>query len=205
MIPVEISTIADRWSGIENRMLEAEQINEATLISAISELRLAGRELSQLLELAARHSGELDFSEAQGRLEIIDTHLFNADAIVTDAIIGHTQQRVRYLMQTYGVGRLSSYVPEITELFRDLNTARQLILESVNNPNKKREIYETLKMVHTPLYVRMHPDLDRVEELSMVYDHKIARENNIWRTVTLVSLGITIVSIAITMWSLAPS
>ena len=54
--PVEIRELASKWSAIEVRMKEAEQVNEATLIDAINDLRLAGREIVKLLILLPKDS-----------------------------------------------------------------------------------------------------------------------------------------------------
>ena len=116
--------------------------------------------------------------------------------------MGHTHERVRYLLDTYGVGRLSMYLPTISETYRKLNESKKLIIEAANDPNKRVENYEILKAKYVHIFVDVFSELNKVEEISMAYDHRISRQNSIWKTITVISLGVTVLSIAITIWSL---
>lgn len=170
-----LKAIYKKWCTLQGEIKRAEQISQLAVVPAINELRYAGRILVAALAEACSNidlvaeSGddELTGKPLSDRLAVAEQYLTNADNDISDALIYFFQKRVDEINERFGAAAVAARYSKYQDISDKLEKARELIIESRANLQKRNEHYLEVKSICSEL-IDLYFDLNKSEVYSAI-------------------------------------
>jgi hypothetical protein len=156
------------WDDTESLIKEAEQINLAMIVPAISELRYGGRKLIDYL----RSLGGDDKKSQRTHLEDFMQCCIRARHDAVDAIVSYIVLYLEELERSISADLISEKFPGYDNLKRDLFASATLIAESRQDRERRNEIYSTIKKQYISEIVLQYRNLSSARSAIFAVQHK---------------------------------
>jgi hypothetical protein len=174
---LRLRRLSDRWTDLELRIKEAEQINESVKVSAINELRYTGRRFLDAWLIAAKEDKDITTDE---RIEF-DTHIRlaeqyfnNADHDLTDSLIAFfSERRLQYLAK-YGLINATQMHPTLSSWIARIEEAQRIIRQSRADRRTRADGYTTLVREIIPELIARYREIVN-SEITYIKKHRIER------------------------------
>jgi uncharacterized protein YdcH (DUF465 family) len=175
----EFAEIIEKWNAIEKRLKEAEQICGDAVVAAINELRYAGRQFVDAMTIYARVPlTEEDIASLQKHLQNVRYNLMNADHDCTDAVCLFFHERVKRILDEYGLALIIEYFPDYQELFDRMDGANKAISASREDRQNRLEIYRALADFHVPRLYEFNQVILTSEPLMLAHQKRTVVKRN---------------------------
>jgi len=141
----KLREVAEHWNRVEIRIKRAEKICSYPIIPAINELRYAGRQLADVLELLTAGS---DGDQAiYDKITIARQYLYNADHDVTDALIDFVKREVDEATERYGYDYIRKHYPHLDALEDELERVNTLASDSRGDRQNRAPVYAKIQQI----------------------------------------------------------
>ena len=164
------AALAQLWNRIEPRVKEYEHFAGAANISAINELRYAGRRLIDALQIATTAGG--DAAKVADHLVVAEAYLVNADHDVTDGVCFIVMKHVDKVIRRHGREAIAEHVPDFWEVYPLVLKAQKITQCSRGERQNRKDDYRTLANEYLPKLTALYNDLIRIKALHVPDDRE---------------------------------
>lgn len=163
-----LDEIARLWNAIEGDLKRAERIRLEVIISAVNELRYAGRQAVDAIAIA----GNPNLPEAQKHLLLdeaiakISHNCARAHSDVTDALVLYYHKNLDANVEDFSLSIVLTHFPQYGEMLNEIRQINTFMAKSRQERFERQDIYKVINENHLPkletLFDNMHaaaPDL----------------------------------------------
>jgi hypothetical protein len=161
-----LSSLADRWRTLEERLKAAEQVVGEVCIPAINELRYTGRRFFEAWSVACVADMTPESKKIFHEHIIMAQQYFNnADHDLTDSLITFFDARKGQILHKYGIDKSSEIYVRFVAWLEKVNDANDIIKSSRGNRHNRMDDYKRLETECLPDLIDQYKQIVRSEEL----------------------------------------
>jgi hypothetical protein len=184
------------WDETESLVKEAEQINHAMVVPAVSELRYGGRKLIDYVNGLRNGTRETQ----RTHLEDFVQCCIRARHDAVDAIVSYITLYLEELETAVGSDLVEHHFPSYVALKRDLFATAKLVAESRRDREARNKIYSAINAEFVDGLIARYRELSMVRSRIFADQHR--RDEKQHRTWLVAALALALTAAAILAVSL---
>jgi hypothetical protein len=187
------------WDETESLVKEAEQINHAMVVPAVSELRYGGRKLIDYVNGLRRGDREAQ----RTHLEDFVQCCVRARHDAVDAIVSYITLYLEELETAVGSDLVETYFPSYVVLKRNLYSTAKLVAESRRDRESRNKIYSTINSEFVDKLIAQYRELSTARpQIFAAQNKRDGRQHQIWLVVALALSLIAAAALAVSLRAL---
>ncbi len=165
----KFAAIAAQWNRVERRAKEYEHFQEGANVSAINEMRYAGRRIVDALTILFSDGKP---EEIHAALIVAETYLINAEHDVTDGICFVVLRRLDRVIKKYGRDQIAEHYPDFWHVYPLVLDAQKIIQGTREDRQQRKTDYKKLAEEYLPKLNALYSVLINVKALHVQSDNE---------------------------------
>jgi len=197
-----IRDICERWNRVEGLLKRAERLRNQAIIPSINELRYAGRNIIDALNILVNKSDQPwqdVFPEFKSFIIEAQVCCRKAEHDIVDAMVFYLHGKMKNMREEFGFANIQRFFPEFVKFTTQMAEINAFITQSREEREKRPEIYQKILVEYLPDLEKWHKELEVSHEAMREELPKEKRARQIGKVIMWVSLFLAFASITITL------